>query len=45
MTINAITLKLFGTKGTIYRVLDKSGEVVKVCNTREEAEAWMSAQK
>lgn len=43
MTIDSITLKLFGTKSTVYRAIE-NGEVVRVFDNREEAEAWIAAQ-
>ena len=42
--ITTITMKLFGTKGTIYRVWDAAGELVHINDTREGAEAWIAAQ-
>jgi hypothetical protein len=42
MTINKLTIKLFGKKETIFRVLDKDGEVVKVFLTLEEAQAFVA---
>lgn len=41
-TIDAITMKLFGKKGTIYRLL-KNGEVVGVFDNKAEADAALSA--
>ncbi len=41
-TIDAITMKLFGKKGTIYRLL-KNGEVVEVFDNKAEADAALSA--
>lgn len=41
-TIDAITMKLFGKKGTLYRLL-KNGEVVGVYETKAEAEAAQAA--
>lgn len=43
MAINTLTLKLFGKKETVYRVM-KAGEVVHVAETREAAQAWIDAQ-
>lgn len=43
MTINAITIKLFGNKNTVFRVLNATGEVVQVLATKEEAEAWIKS--
>lgn len=41
-TIDAITMKLFGKKGTIFRLL-KDGEVVRVFDCKAEAEAALAA--
>lgn len=41
-TIDAVVMKLFGKKATIYRLL-KSGEVVGVYETKAEAEAAQAA--
>ena len=41
-TIDAITMKLFGKNGTIYRLL-KNGEVVEVFDNKAEADAALSA--
>jgi transposase-like protein len=42
MKIDSIIIKLFGTKSTIYRVLDNSGEPLQVFETRAEAEAYVA---
>ena len=41
-TIDSITMKLFGKKGTLYRLL-KDGEVVGVYESKGEAEAAQAA--
>jgi hypothetical protein len=41
MTIDQITIKLFGKKETCFRVF-KDGELVKVCATKAEAEAFIN---
>jgi hypothetical protein len=41
-TIDALTIKLFGKKATLYRLL-KNGEVVGVYETKAEAEAAQAA--
>jgi hypothetical protein len=41
MTIDKITIKMFGTKGTIYRVLDSDGEVVQVFESLADAVAFI----
>ena len=43
-TISAITMKLFGQKGTIYRLM-KNGEVVCVFDNKAEAEQALAAAK
>ena len=43
MTINQITIKLFGKRAPMFQVI-KAGEVVQVCCTRDEAQAWIDAQ-
>ena len=43
MTITKLTIKLFGNKETLYRVLDADGEVVQVFSTLEEAKAFANA--
>jgi hypothetical protein len=40
MTISTITIKFLGKKATMYRVF-KAGELVKVCETLAEAEAFV----
>lgn len=45
MKVTAIKIKLFGKTETLFRVLDASGEVLQVLETREEAEAWIAAKK
>lgn len=42
-TIDTLTIKLFGKKETVVRVL-LNGEVVQVCEDRAEAEAWIAKQ-
>ena len=41
MTIHTMKIKLFGKVGTMYRVLDQSGEVLQVLETKQEAEDWI----
>lgn len=41
MSINKLTIKFLGKKETVYRVLDKSGEVVQVFCSHEEADAYI----
>lgn len=41
MTINTIKIKLFGKVAPLYRVLDASGEVLQVLETKQEAEDWI----
>ena len=41
MTINKFTLKVLGTKYTVYRVLVKDGEVLQVLDSHEEADAYI----
>ncbi len=43
MTISALTIKLFGKKNTLYRVM-RDGEVVHVAETHAEAAAWIAGQ-
>ena len=42
MTIDKITVKLLGQKLSLYRALDKDGEVIKVFETMEEAKAFIA---
>lgn len=44
MKVQAMKIKLFGKVDTLYRVLSVAGEVLQVCETKEEAEAWIAAQ-
>ena len=44
MTIAAITIKLFGKKANIYRVM-RAGQVVQVFDSLADAEAWAKANK
>lgn len=44
MTINAMKFKFLGKTSTLFRVLDASGEVLQVLETKEEAEAWIAAR-
>jgi hypothetical protein len=44
MKVSAIKIKLFGKTATMYRVLDTKGEVLQVCETKDEAESWINAQ-
>lgn len=41
MTIDSITIKLFGKKITTFRVLNSKGEVVYAAETKAEAEAFI----
>lgn len=41
MTINKMKIKLFGKVDTLYRVLDKDGEVLQVLETEKEAQEWI----
>ncbi len=43
MTIASKKIRLFGQTRTIFQVI-KDGEVVKVCETRDEAQAWINKQ-
>jgi len=42
MTITKMTIKFLGQKCTVYRVLDKNGEVIRICESLEEAKAFVS---
>ena len=42
MTISKMTIKFLGQKCTVYRVLDKDGEVVQVFESLEEANAFVA---
>lgn len=44
MTIDKITVKLFGKKETLYRAIDADGEVIRVFESPEDAQAWVDAQ-
>lgn len=41
-TIDKLTIKLFGKKETVYRVLDADGEVLRVFATLAEAQAHVA---
>ena len=43
MKVQAMKVKLFGMFDVLYRVLNDAGEVLQVCETKEEAEAWIAA--
>lgn len=43
LTIDKLTIKFLGKKETVYRVLDRAGEVVGVYSTKAEAEAAAAA--
>lgn len=43
MTISKFTIKFLGKRETVYRVF-KAGEVVQVCESMEQAQAWMAVQ-
>ena len=45
MSIDIITIKFMGKKGSLYRVIDADGEVLQVLCTKQEAEEWMESQK
>ena len=42
MTINKMTIKMLGQKCTVYRVIDQCGEVVRVFESLEEAQAFLA---
>lgn len=42
MTISKMTIKFLGKKETVFRVLDKEGEVVGVFASLEEAKAFLA---
>ena len=42
MTISKMTIKFLGKKETVFRVLDKDGEVVSVFASLEEAAAFLA---
>lgn len=44
MKVTALTIKLFGKKETVWRVLDAAGEVVHVAASEADASAWLAAQ-
>lgn len=43
MKVDKLKLKFLGKTLTFYRVLDVAGEVVKVCETEQEAKEWMES--
>lgn len=45
MKVTQMKLKLLGKIHTVYRVFDAQGELIKVADTQEEAQAWIEAQK
>jgi len=44
MKLTKMKIKLFGKTEVLFRVLDENGEVIKVAETEQEAQEWMSAQ-
>jgi hypothetical protein len=44
MTISKMKIKFLGKTGTLYRVLDRSGEVLQVFETQKEAEDFVNAK-
>jgi len=44
MTISKITVKFLGKKESMFRVLDKAGEVLQVFCTQAEAQKWLDEQ-
>ena len=42
MTIHTMKIKLFGKIETVYRVLDKAGEVLHVAADKADAEQWIA---
>lgn len=44
MKVTSMKIKLFGKVATMFRVLDAQGEVIQVCETKEEAEAWIASK-
>jgi hypothetical protein len=42
MKVTAMKIKLFNKIHTVYRAFDANGELVRVFDTKEEADAWMS---
>jgi hypothetical protein len=43
MTISTIRIKFLGKTATLFRVLDAAGEVLQVCETKAQAEAFINA--
>ena len=43
MTISPIRIKFLGKTATLFRVLDATGEVLRVYETKAEAEAFLQA--
>lgn len=44
MKIASTKIKLFGKVAVLFQVVDNSGEVLQVLETKEEAEAWIANQ-
>ena len=44
MRVNKFSIKFFGKKVTVYRVLDARGNVLQVLETQEAAEQWIATQ-
>lgn len=45
MKVTTFKMKFLGKMVTLFRVLDKKGEVLQVLETEAEAKAWIEAQK
>ena len=44
MTIDKLTIKFMGKKETVFRVLDKDGEVLRCFETETEAQEWINSK-
>lgn len=44
MKIASTKIKLFGKVAVLFQVVDNTGEVLQVLETKEEAEAWIASQ-
>jgi hypothetical protein len=44
MKITQIKIKFLGKTGVLFRVLDAEGNVLQVCESHDEAAAWVAAQ-
>lgn len=44
MQVEKFKMKFLGKMMVFFRVLDTQGEVLKICETPEEAQEWIAAQ-